>query len=155
MLDYRASWIVHVEQGDQAMDNAPYRDSINAQLSGVLASNSTQGTFTTGTFAFTEPEIRKIITNWLDLAESYDDSISKLSFGVRIEAPGLDFASQSFTGKTNRSGDSLLEYLQKNKEYCVAQAQLSQNALDDYLGVEHTNVTSINKTDQQGPKPGI
>jgi hypothetical protein len=155
MLDYRASWIVHVEQGDQAVDSELYRDSINAQLSGVLASNSTQGTFTTGTFAFTEPEIRKIITNWLDLAGSYDDSINKAIYVKTIEGPGLDFASQSFAATANRSGESLLEYLLRNRDYCVEQAQLSQNALDDYLGVEHTNVTGFNKMDQQGPKPGI
>lgn len=137
------------------MGSEPYRDSINAQLSGVLASNSTQGTFTTGTFAFTEPEIRKIITNWLDLAKSYGDSIVKAQAATSIDGPGLDYASGSFATIANESNTSLAEYLARNQAYCVEQAQLSQNALDDYLGVEHTNVTEILKTDQQGPRPGV
>lgn len=137
------------------MDSQASRDSINAQLSGIAAGNSAHGAFTTGSFAFTEPEIRKLIDNWRDLASSYDQSISKFYYGVTIDAPGLDFASQSFADTTNRSTVSLLQYLQKNRDYCVEQAQLSQNALDDYLGVEHTNVTGINNTDQQGPRPGI
>ena len=137
------------------MDSEPYRDSINAQLSGVLASNSTQGTFTTGTFAFTDPEIRKIINNWLDLAKSYGDSIDKATYAKSIVGPGLDYASGSFATTANRSGESLVNYLTRNRDYCVEQAQLSQNALDDYLGVEHTNVTEIFKTDQRGPRPRI
>jgi hypothetical protein len=136
------------------MDSQAYRDSINAQLSG-LASNSTHGTFTTGSFSFTEPEIRQIINNWLDLAESYRDSLLKAQAATFIEGPGLDYASQSFAETANQSGQSLVGYLTRNREHCLVQAQLTQNALDDYLGVEHTNVTEILKTDQQGPKPGI
>lgn len=35
------------------------------------------------------------------------------------------------------------------------QAQLFQDALNEYLGVEHTNVTDINKSGPQGPQPGV
>jgi hypothetical protein len=135
------------------VDSQPYQDSIRAQLSGLAG--STHGTFTTGSFAFTESEIRQIINNWLDIAESYDASIDKAYSATQIDGPGLDFASNSFANAANRSGSSLVEYLAKNQAYCLEQAQLSQNALDDYLGVEHTNVTEIFKTRQQGPRPGI
>jgi hypothetical protein len=136
------------------MDSQPYRDSINAQLSGLVASNTTQGAFTTGSFAFSESGIRKVIANWLDLADSYDNSLDKVFYINLIEGPGLDFASQSFATTAVRSGLSLVEYLLSNRDYCVQQAQLSQNALNDYLGIEHTNVADFNK-DQQGPRPGV
>jgi hypothetical protein len=55
----------------------------------------------------------------------------------------------------NRSGAAYLAYLQHNFQYCSNQAQLFQNALDDYLGIEHTNVTDINKTGPDGPQDGV
>lgn len=137
------------------MDSEAYRDSINAQLSGIVAGNSAHGAFTTGSFAFTEPEIRKLIANWIELARSYNRSTNNAQAATKIDGPGLDYASESFADTANQSNASLVEYLERNYTYCVEQAQLSQNVLDDYLGVEHTNVTEILKTDQQGPRPRI
>jgi hypothetical protein len=74
---------------------------------------------------------------------------------VRITPPADDFASKFHAGAANRSGESYQSYVVHNRDYCIQQAQLFQNTLDDYLGVEHTNVTGINKTAPQGPQPGV
>lgn len=137
------------------MDGQRHRDAINAQLAGMLTTNTTQGMLTNGSFAYTEPEMRTIIKNWLDLADDYDESIRGALWMTMVEGPGRDFASQLFAAAANRSGESCSAYLLHNRDYCLQQAQLFQDALDDYLGVEHTNVTEINKSDQQGPQPGV
>lgn len=71
-----------------------------------------------------------------------------------IDGPGRDYASDSFALKANQSGESLVQHLATGQKYCLDQAQLAHNALDDYLGVEHTNVRQIVNT-QQTPHSGI
>lgn len=137
------------------MDGQSHHNAINADLAGMFTSNTTQASMTTGTFAYTEPEMRTIITNWLDLASSYRDSIRESFILTAIEGPGRDFASQLFAAAANRSGESCVQYLTHNRDYCLHQAQLFQDALDDYLGIEHTNVTEINKSDESGPRSGV
>lgn len=137
------------------MDGLSHRDAINADLAGMFTSNTTQGSMTTGSFAYTEPEMKTIVKNWLDLADSYEASIDVSRRMTAVEGPGWDFASQLFADAANQSGRSCVTYLEHNRDYCRQQAQLLQDALDDYLGVEHTNVTEINNSDQQGPRRGV
>jgi hypothetical protein len=137
------------------MDGQAHRDSINAQLAGMLTTNNTEGSMTGGSFAFTEPDMRTIIQNWLDLADSYRESLYNAHFMSRIEPPAEDFASKLHASTANQSAESYQEYLKHNQEYCAQQARLFQNALDDYLGVEQDNVTEMNKTAPQGPRPRI
>jgi hypothetical protein len=131
------------------------RDAIKAELAGMFTSNTTEGAVTNGTFAFTEPEMRTIIKNWLDLADSYNTSIRDSHSMTMVVGPGRDFASHMFAAAANQSGEAYIRYLTNNRDYCNQQAQLFQDSLDTYLGVEHTNVTEINKPDQQGPHPGV
>ena len=143
------------QQGEPRMDGQAHRDSINAQLTGMLATNVTEGSISGGNFAFTEPEMKTIIQNWLDLADSYDRSLFNAEAMSRIRPPADDLASRFHTVAANRSGESYRGYLEHNRDYCTQQTQLFQNALDDYLGVEHTNVTEMNKTAPEGPLPGV
>jgi len=136
------------------MDSDAHRDRIDAQLSGMFG-NTTQGAVTGGSFSYTESDMTKIRDNWLDLADSYDTSLRNSSFMVRIEPPAEDFASKFQTNAANRSGESYRSYVEHNRDYCIQQAQLFNDALADYLGVEHTNVTGINKTAPQGPQAGV
>jgi hypothetical protein len=155
MLSYRAFGNVTQGQGEDQVSGEPHRDAIKAQLAGMVTSNTTEGAFTNGNFAFSESEMRTIINNWLDLAKSYSDSIDQ-SHSMRIVVgPGRDFASHMFAAAANQSGEAYRNYLSNNRDYCQQQAQLFQDSLDTYLGVEHTNVTEINKSDQQGPQPGV
>ena len=137
------------------MGDQPQRDNIDAQLGSMLRTNTTQGTVTGGTFAFTEAEMLTIIKNWRDLARSYAHSKQNAELMSRIEPPADDFASRLYAGAANRSGDSYWQYLDHNEKYCTRQADLFQQALDDYLGIEQINATEINKTAPQGPQPGI
>ena len=137
------------------MDGPSHRDAINTELAGMFTSNTTQGSLTTGTFAYTEPEMRTIIKNWLDLAKSYRDSLRDSFSMTAVEGPGHDFASKLFAAAANRSGESCVEYLTHNRDYCLQQAQLFQDALDDYLGVEHTNVIEFDKSDEPHPRRGV
>lgn len=155
MLSYRAYRNVTQGQGEDKVSGEPHRDAIKAQLAGMVTSNTTEGAITNGSFAFTEPEMRTVIKNWLDLAYSYDKSIVGSRSMTMVEGPGHDFASHMFAAAANQSGDSYTRYLTNNRDYCLQQAQLFQDSLDTYLGVEHTNITEMNKPDQQGPHWGV
>ena len=123
-----------------------------------IAGNTTQGTITTGTYEFDEATMRSLVEEWLALAEDYDRSWSASESIAQVKGPGLDFASQAHADAANASGRAYLDYLQHNRDYCLQQAQLFQNALHDYLGIEHTNVTQIGDAGQpldDGPKAGI
>jgi hypothetical protein len=141
--------------GEDQVSGELHRDAIKAELSGMFTSNATAGAVTNGSFAFTESDMRTIIKNWLDLADNYDKSIHGSFNMTTVEGPGRDFASRMFATAANQSGESYVRYLTNNRDYCLQQAQLFQDTLDTYLGVEHTNVTEINKSDQQGPQPGV
>jgi hypothetical protein len=130
------------------------RDSINSQLSGFFTSN-TSTPASGGGFSFSEDDMRTIIKNWLDLHDSYRSSLRNANRMDRIDPPADDFASRFHAGAANRSGKSYRRYLEHNRDYCMEQAQLFQNALDDYLGIEHTNVAEMNKAAPQGPESGI
>lgn len=122
-----------------------------------IAGTSTQGAITTGTFEFDEATMRSLITEWLTLAEEYDTSFRNSEVLTSVKGPGLEFASQSHAEAACASGRAYHEYLQRNREYCYEQAQLFHNALHDYLGIEHTNVTQIGDAGQpvDGPQAGI
>lgn len=131
------------------MSGEPHRDSINAQLAGMFTTNTTEGTVTGGSFAFTETEMLTIIKNWRDLEHSYRESLYKAETMSRIEPPADDFASRWHANAANRSGESYRRYLEHNRDYCKQQAELFQKTLDDYLDVEQTNATEMNKTTPQ------
>jgi len=137
------------------MDGQAHHDSINAQLTGMLTTNTTEGSITGGSFTFTESDMKTIIQNWLDLADSYDRSLSNAEAMSRIEPPADDPASRFHSIAANKSAMSYRYYLEHNREYCRQQAQLFQDTLDDYLGVEHTNVTEIDKTAPEGHRPRV
>ena len=155
MLDYRAFHMrTEFTGGEHWMGGQPHRDNISAQL-GMFTTHTTQGEVTGGSFSFTEADMRTIIQNWVDLARSYKDSLGNADRMTRIKPPAEDFASRWHAAAANQSGESYRNYLEHNQNYCFEQAQLFQNTLDDYLAVEHTNVTGINKTSSDGPQPGV
>jgi hypothetical protein len=135
------------------LDGQLHRDNIRSELGGFFATGHTEGTITNGTFSFDEDTLNSLVTDWLDLATHYEDSINGSAYMAQVEGPGLDFASGAHAKTANASGRSYLDYLQQNQAYCTEQAQQFQNALDDYLGIEHRNVTEINKSG--GPQAGI
>jgi hypothetical protein len=155
MLDYRAHPSRREAGGRQTMNRDETRANIDADLGTSLKTNTTQAVLTTGSFEYTEADITTIINNWHDLATSYNDSIDDAFAMTAVKGPGLDFASNLFANTANQSGESYLSYLKHNRDYCLRQAQLFQNALDDYQGVEHTNVTEIDKSAPQGPQHGV
>jgi len=128
------------------------RDQIRSELGGFFSQGHTQGTITSGTFAYDEDTLRSLVTDWMNLATNYADSLHSCEFMAQVEGAGLDHASEAHANAANISGRSYVSYLQQNRDYCTQQAQLFQNTLDDYLGVEHKTVTEINKS---GPQAGI
>lgn len=126
-----------------------HRDHIRSELGGFFSHGHAEDTVTSGGFAYDEDTLRSLVTDWLNLADSYRDSAENAARMVQVEGPGLDFASQAHANAANESGKSYLHYLVQNQAYCTQQAQLFQNALDDYLGVEYTNVAEINKSGSQ------
>lgn len=107
-----------------------------------------------GSFSFDPDELQSLIKKWEDLADSYLASTRTAREMATIEAPGLDFASEAHAEVANKSGVSYAAYLQQNYDYCLKQAELFQAALDEYRGVEDTNVTGLHKTRPDGPRSG-
>ncbi len=137
------------------MNSQQHRDAITGELSGWFNSNTTEGTVTGGSFAFTEDQIRAVVTNYRTLADSYSDAIDKAHQMTAVDGPGLDFASDSFAIAANQSGEALIASFRNARDYCMEQARRAENALNDYLGVEHTNLTEINKQRSHGPQAGV
>ncbi|MGB3437577.1 MAG: hypothetical protein WBA97_02395 [Actinophytocola sp.] len=115
---------------------------------GVI-SGSTTGSITTGGFSYDQPTLEGLVKDWVALADDYDRSLRDSEPVVKVVGPGRDFASESLASAATAYGRAYLTYLRDNREYCYNQAQSCQNALDDYLGVEHRNVTEIQQSGQQ------
>ncbi len=113
----------------------------------------TEGTITTGGFSYDEATLTDLVKEWLALAEDYDRSLRDSEPLVKVVGPGRDFASESMAKAATSYGHAYLKYLVQNRDYCYNQAQLCQNALDDYLGVERRNVTEVQQAgDPQSEK---
>jgi hypothetical protein len=138
------------------MDSQEHHDRIGTQLSSMFTTNTTEGTVGGGSFTYTVSDMRTIKNNWLDLAESYRESLTNADRMTKVEPPAEDMASTFHADAANRSGESYKNYLEHNRDYCLQQAQLFQDATDDYLGVERTNVTEINNSGgRPGPQAGV
>jgi hypothetical protein len=104
------------------------------------------GTITTNGFSFDQPTMEGLIKNWMELVDSYNQSLNaNVSRMTVVEGPGLDYASRSHAEVANRSGEAYSTYLTECRDYCLTQAQQFQNALDDYLGLEHRNVEELHR----------
>lgn len=117
---------------------------ITSALGGITG--STQGTITSGGFSFDEATMGRIITRYTNLADSYEASLRNARLMASVEGPGLDYASESVANAANRGGNSYYDYLIHQQNECRAQAQLFQQALDEYLGVDQSAAEDINKT---------
>jgi hypothetical protein len=129
-----------------SMDGQLYRDHIHSELGGFFSQGHAEGTFTTGTFAYDEDTLRGLVGDWQAISSHYQGSIAAATNMGRVSGPGTDFASEAQANASNNSAASYHAYLERNARYCDQQAQVFQNALDDYLGIEHRNVTEINKS---------
>ena len=109
---------------------------------------TTEGVITTGGFTYDEATLEGLVREWMSLAEDYNRSFRDSQRLVGVKGPGLDFASAAVAGAANSYGQSYLTYLRQNRAYCADQAQLCQNALDDYRGVERQNVKHVYDSEQ-------
>jgi len=109
-------------------------------LSDIANSGPSEG----GTFVYDEATLRSLVTKWVELADHYHGSLNRTAMGA-VQPPGKDFASEAMAGSANSSGKAYMVYLTRNYWYCIRQAQLLQDTLDDYLGVEHHNVIEFTK----------
>ena len=116
----------------------------NTPLRGVT-SGYTEGTITTGGFSYDQATLEDLIKEWLSLHDDYDRSYRRSRMLGRVVGPGNDYASDAVAWAANNYGKAYLSYLVHNRDYCLNEAQLCQNALDDYLGVERRSVTEINQ----------
>jgi hypothetical protein len=117
---------------------------ITSALGGITG--SAQGSITNGGFSFDEDTMRRIITRYTTLADSYQGSFRNAERMAAVEGPGLDYASESVANAANQGGSSYYDYLLHQRDECRNQAQLFQQALDEYLGVDQSNAEDINKT---------
>lgn len=102
-------------------------------------------------FAYDEATLQTLVSKWTELADRYLASSRRVSTD-EITPPGLDFASTGQAVASTNANKAYYQYVVKNYWYCVKQAQLLQDTLDDYLGQEHQTVIQINKS---GPQAGI
>jgi hypothetical protein len=115
---------------------------------GEIANSGSSGG---GGFTYDEATLRSLIGKWLELADHYLGSVNRISLGS-VEGPGLDFASEALATSANSSSGAYRKYVVENYWYCIKQAQLLQDTLDDYLDVEHQSVIDFAKA---GPQAGI
>jgi hypothetical protein len=106
---------------------------------------------TSAGFAYDEATLTSLVTKWTELADRYLASSQRISTDP-IAPPGLDFASKGQADASTNATKAYYEYVVKNYWYCVKQAQLLQDTLDDYRGQEHQSVILINKS---GPQAGL
>jgi hypothetical protein len=107
MLGYRE---LMKAQGE-CMDNR--RDRMVADLGGIV-SGTTEGTLQGGHFTFDPDEIRQVIKNWIELADSYDRSMEDAEPMKLVAPPGNEFVSESFAAKANASGESYIAYCEQD-----------------------------------------
>lgn len=124
------------------------RGSGPRSLSDIANSGPSEG----GTFVYDETTLRSLITKWVELADHYNSSLNRTTMGA-VRPPGEDFASEAMANSANSSGKAYLVYLTRNYWYCIRQAQLLHDTLDDYLGVEHHNVIELTKPLNQPAEP--
>jgi hypothetical protein len=132
------------------MEQQPFR-AIGSTLADITTHTATAA-FTTGSFSYTPDQLRNIITKFLDLAASYRDSLINARDMAQVQAPGLEYASESHATAARAMGKAYLQSLEDSWRYCVGQAQKFQDTLHDYLGVERQSVLNINNA---GPQDGI
>lgn len=120
-----------------------------------VTGGTTEGTITTGGFTYDEATLEGLIKEWLDLADDYDRSLRDSEPIVKVKGPGLDFASEALAKAATSYGRAYLTYLKDNRQYCYNQAQLCQDALTDYLGVERRNVTEIEQSGEPDSEEAI
>src|SRR6266498_851160 len=125
------------------MDEQAFRN-IGSTLEGITTHTAT-ASFITGSFSYTPDQMRAIITDFLDLARSYEHSLNTARYMATVEAPGLDYASESHAVAARAMGEDYLRSIENSRQYCLAQAQKFQDTLDDYLGLEHRNVAQLNQ----------
>ena len=123
-------------------------DDIAANLNGITSNTSIAQV--TGKFSFEPDELRGVIKDWLDLADNYRQSLSKMSLTAQIVGPGTEFASDGHATIANGANTAYLQSLQQKFDYCIGQAQRCQDALDTYLHVDHHEVGAMNQADQTG-----
>src|SRR2546430_11234879 len=113
--------------------------TIDSALAGITTHTAT-ASITTGSFSYTPDQMRTIVNHFLDLAESYRGSLRNAAVMARVEAPGLEYASESHATAARALGEDYKRSIHDSYQYCLAQAQKFQDTLDDYLGLEHHNV---------------
>lgn len=128
-------------------------DPMAADLRGVV-SGTTEATIHGGRFTFDPDQIRQVIQNWKDLADSYARSATDSLIMTRVAPPGNEFVSESFAVKANATGASYIAYCEHNRDICMREAQRYQDALDAYLGVEERTIIELGKVDD-GSSPVV
>jgi hypothetical protein len=128
------------------MDEQAFAD-IGSALSGITAAHSPAGA--SGTFSYTPEALSDLIAEWQSMADDYRISVKESRSLVAVQGPGTEYASRSHATMANISGQAYAASLNEKLAYCLAQAQKLQDTLDDYLGVEHHNISQINQRQSQ------
>ncbi|MFL6121835.1 hypothetical protein [Actinophytocola sp.] len=129
------------------------RDRIVVELS-KFTNDTTEGT-TAGTFTFDPDTIRQVIKNYIELADSYDQSTRDAEPMVKVGPSAQEYVSESFASKVNTSGDSYLAYCRHYSAFYLEQAQKCQDALDTYLGVEERTIIGLGQTGVGDTRPVV
>jgi hypothetical protein len=130
-------------------------ENTSRDMLGGIANGSVQGS---GGFAFDEQTMRDLVRDWYALADHYAASRLTSHRMAMVVGPGLDHASASQARATNAHGAAYLSYLRHNEKYCLEQARVFEDALNDYLVAEGRNVVDIRAADRRalpGPPTGI
>uniref|UniRef100_UPI000A396003 hypothetical protein n=1 Tax=Amycolatopsis kentuckyensis TaxID=218823 RepID=UPI000A396003 len=96
-------------------------------------------------FEYDEETLRELMHEWNDLANEFEDDLSRARLIATAEGPGLEYASGGNAELIRQSGSALTTTLYERASFCRAMAAKFEAALGKYATAEDRNSTEIKR----------
>ena len=96
-------------------------------------------------FEYDEATLHELVREWNDLANEFQDDLSRARVIATTEGPGLEYASGGNAELIRQSGSALTTTLYERAAYCRAMAAKFRVALGKYATAEETHSTEIKR----------
>ncbi|MDX3188403.1 hypothetical protein PV458_08350 [Streptomyces sp. MN03-5084-2B] len=96
-------------------------------------------------FEYDEETLHELVKEWRDLANEFEDDLSRARLIATAEGPGLEYASGGNAELIRQSGSALTTTLYERASFCRAMAAKFEAALGKYATAEDRHSTEINQ----------